>query len=240
MERTYRKRVKARGLVSFQVTVKETDLWVSSDQNLFKATHDLVLKYRHQLETYIQSHPVFLTTLEPYPIDPYAPLMIKEMIAATRTAGVGPMAAVAGAIAQFVGQELLKDFTKQVIIENGGDIFLKISRDATVSIWAGRSPLSAKFGLKVHKRQMPLGICCSSGTVGHSLSFGRADAICILSASAVLADGMATALGNRIKQKSDLDHIAQWAEPLKGVMGVVAVMQDKMAAWGDVELVDFN
>ncbi|RPI78755.1 MAG: UPF0280 family protein [Desulfobacteraceae bacterium] len=240
MERIYRKQVKARGLVSFQVMVKETDLWVSADHDLFKTTHDLVLEYRHQLETYIQAYPLFLTTLEPYPIDPFAPQMIQEMIEATRTAGVGPMAAVAGAIAQFVGRALLKDFTKQVIIENGGDIFLKVDRDTTVSISAGSSPFSGRIGIQVHKKQMPLGVCCSSGTVGHSLSFGRADAICILAASAVLADSAATALGNRIKQKADLDHIAQWAQPLKGVSGVVAIMQDKIAAWGDVELVHFR
>jgi hypothetical protein len=237
MERIYRKRVRARGLVSFPVIIKETDLWVSTDRDLSRETHELVFKYRHQLETYIQSHPLFLTTLDPYPEDPYAPLIIKEMIHDACTAGVGPMAAVAGAIAQFVGQDLLKDFTKQIIIENGGDIYLKVNRVANVSIWAGKSPLNAKFGLRVAKQQMPLGVCCSSGTVGHSLSFGQADAVCVLSASAVLADAAATAIGNHIKQKSDLDEIAQWAEQIKGVSGLVIVMGDKMAAWGEVELV---
>ena len=99
-ERTYRKRVNAGDLVSFHVAVKETDLWVSADQNLEKETRDLVLNQRHQLENYIGIHPDFLTTLKPYPEDPYAPPMIKEMIETTRDLGVGPMASVAGAIAQ--------------------------------------------------------------------------------------------------------------------------------------------
>jgi ApbE superfamily uncharacterized protein (UPF0280 family) len=100
MERSYRKRVKAKGLVSFQIAMKETDLWVSAERRLEAETRDLVLNKRQQLETYIHTHPDFLTTLQPYPEDPYAPPMVREMIEASREIGVGPMASVAGAIAQ--------------------------------------------------------------------------------------------------------------------------------------------
>ena len=131
-ERAYRKRVKARGLVSFHVAVKETDLWVSAERSLENETRDLILNHRQQLEGYIHSHPDFLTTLQPYPEDPYAPPLVKEMIEAARGIGVGPMASVAGAIAQFVARGLLQ-LTDQVIVENGGDIFLKTNRPATVS-----------------------------------------------------------------------------------------------------------
>ena len=175
--------MKASDLVSFQVRVKETDLWVSTGERLEKETRDLVLHARHQIESYISSHPDFLTTLKPYPDDPLAPPVVKEMISATRPSGVGPMASVAGAIAEFVGQGLLKS-TGQVIVENGGDIFLMAKRPVTVSIFAGASPLSEKLGLLIPTGQMPLGVCTSSGTVGHSLSLGAADAACVLSASA--------------------------------------------------------
>ena len=151
-ERTYRKRVNARGLVSFHVVVKETDLWVSADQNLEKETRDLVFNQRLQLENYISTHPEFLTTLKPYPEDPYAPPMVKEMIEATRALGVGPMASVAGAVAQYVGRGLLER-TDQVIVENGGDIYMKTNREATVSVFAGESPLSGKIGMKAGKAE---------------------------------------------------------------------------------------
>ena len=233
---TYRKRIKGRDLVSFHVSVKETDLWVSADRNLEKDTRDLIFDYRHQLESYIRSHSAFLTTLSPYPEDPHAPLMVREMINKTRTIGVGPMASVAGAMAQFVANGLL-EMTQQVIVENGGDIFLKVNRPVTVSILAGDSPLSEKIGLTIPTRQMPIGICSSSGTVGHSLSMGVADVVCLLSSSAVLADGAATALGNRIKSKEQLEIVAQWAEKMEGILGGVVVIGDNMAAWGDVELV---
>lgn len=235
-ERTYRKRVNARELVSFHVAVKETDLWVSADQNLEKETRDLVLNQRYQLENYIGMHPDFLTTLKPYPEDPYAPPMVKEMIEATRELGVGPMASVAGAIAQYVGHGLLK-WTDQVILENGGDVFLKTNRAVTVSIFAGESPLSGKIGVKIPQEKMPLGVCASSGTVGHSLSLGSTDIVCIISPSAVLADGAATALGNRIRDEKDLEKIADWADEMEGISGGLAIVKDKVAAWGEVELV---
>ncbi len=235
-ERHYRKRVNARDLVSFRVVVQETDLWVSADRRLEEETRDLILVHRYQLERYIQSHPNFLTTLQPYPEDPYAPSLVKEMIEVTRGVGVGPMASVAGAIAQYVARGL-QQWTDQVIVENGGDIFLKANRPVTVSIFAGESPLSGKIGVMIPKENMPMGICSSSATVGHSLSMGVADLVCLLSSSAVLADGAATALGNRIKSKTELEKIASWADQIKGISGGLVIVGDKMATWGEMELV---
>ncbi len=235
-ERTYRKRTRAKDLVSFHVAVKETDLWVSAERILEDETRDLVLEHRHQLEHYIQSHPDFLTTLQPYSEDPYAPSLVRAMIEASRVVGVGPMASVAGAIAQYVAKGLYQ-WSDQVIVENGGDIFLKANRPVTVSILAGGSPLSGKIGVVIPKEQMPLGICSSSATVGHSLSMGVADLVCLLSPSAVLADGAATALGNRIKSKTALEKVALWANQIMGITGGLVIVGDKMATWGEIELV---
>ena len=236
MDRTYRQRVNTGDLVSFQVAVKETDLWVSADRKLEGKARDLVFDCRTGLEDYINSHESFLTTLQPYPEDPFAPSMIKTMIHATKQVGVGPMASVAGAIAQFVGEGLLQ-FTDQVIVENGGDIFLKTNRPVIVSIYAGESPLSEKFGLKIPTHQMPLGVCSSSGTIGHSLSMGLADLVCTIASSAALADGTSTALCNRVKNKQDLENIPQWAGEIHGIMGGIAILGDSMIPWGEVELV---
>jgi ApbE superfamily uncharacterized protein (UPF0280 family) len=235
-ERTYRKRIRPQGFFCFQVAVKETDLWVCAGRHLETETRDLVFASRHQLETYIRSHPNFSNSLVPLKEDPYAPLIVREMIRASGKACVGPMAAVAGAIAQQVGEGLLS-LTDQVIVENGGDIFLKADRPLTVSIFAGTSPLSGRFGLLIPTRQMPLGVCSSSGTIGHSLSQGMADVICLLSASAALADSAATALGNRIKKKRDLENVAEWAGQIEGILGGVVIVNDAMATWGNIELV---
>ncbi len=224
-------------MTSFHVAVKETDLWVSADRNLVKETTDMVFEYRDQLERYIRSHPEFATSLLPYGEDPYAPTMIREMIDVTRRLGVGPMASVAGAIAQYVGRGLLQ-ITDQVIVENGGDIFLKAGRPVTVSIFAGDSLLSEKFGFLISERQMPLGVCSSSARVGHSLSMGIADVVCLLSPSAVLADGAATAIGNRIMSKKDIEKVADRANEIEGLAGGVAIVGDRLATWGEVELVE--
>jgi len=234
-ERTYREKVTAKDLLFFRVVVKETDLSVHADVKLENQARDLVFDSRHQLETYMRFHPGFATSLLPRAEDPYAPPIVKEMIRATRKVDVGPMAAVAGAIAQYVGEGLL-GFTDQVIVENGGDIFLKADRPLSVSVFAGASPLSGKIGLQIPLRQMPIGICTSSATVGHSLSMGITDALCLLSSSAALADGAATALGNRVKKKADLDKVASWAGQIDGIVGGIAIVGDRMVAWGDIEL----
>jgi ApbE superfamily uncharacterized protein (UPF0280 family) len=235
-ERLYRKRVRSGGLVTFEVAVKETDLQVKAEKRLEKETRDLILSCRHQIESYISTHPDFLTTLNPYPDDPLAPPLVKEMIECTKHLGVGPMASIAGAIAQYVGLGLLQ-WTREVIVENGGDIFLKANRAVTVSVFAGMSPLSEKVGLLVSPRKMPLGICSSSATVGHSYSMGVADVACMLSPSATLADAAASAMGNRIKNKKDADRIGEWAEKMSGVTGALVIVGEKMATWGEIELV---
>lgn len=236
-KRTYRKRIKAGDMASFHISIKETDLWINADIDLEKQSRDLVFDCRHQIETYIRRHPLFANALLPYEEDPYAPPLVREMIDTTKRLKVGPMASVAGAIAQHVGIGLLK-LSDQVIVENGGDIFIKANRPITVSIFAGTSPLSERYGLLVPVRQMPLGVCSSSAKVGHSLSMGIADVVCILSSFASLADGAATALGNRIKKKKDVEEAAAWANNINGILGGVVIVEDKMAAWGDIELVE--
>ena len=234
-EHPYRKRVHPRDLISFRVLIKETDLLVSSSRDLTQQTKERVYHYRRQLEDYIRSKSDFLSTLLPFPEDPFAPEIIREMISATRMFGVGPMAAVAGAIAQFVGSDLLKH-TEEVIVENGGDIFVKTKRPVTVSIFAGSSRLSDKLGLIIHPEEMPTGICTSSATVGHSLSLGTADAVCIVAQSASIADAAATALGNRITKRSKLKSVVESMRGFKDINGGVVVIGKTMATWGEIEL----
>lgn len=234
-ERTYRNELLNNNLKSFNVTVRETDLFVSSDKKYADIVRNAVLKYRSFIESYIASHPEFLKTLSPFPDDPLAPGIVRDMIKSSKIADVGPMAAVAGAIAQFVGCELLKK-TPNVIIENGGDIFLKTENDVQVGIFAGQSVLSGKVKIKIKKEEMPLGICTSSASVGHSISFGAADAVCIKSKSASLADAAATALGNKVKSEKDIEKVLNEGALMPGVLGIIIIMDDHLGAWGEMEL----
>ena len=148
--------------------------------------------------------PDLLTALVPFPVGDDAPAIARAMAEAAAKVNVGPMAAVAGAFAEFVGRDLLK-YSPEVIVENGGDIFLKSTKSRLVGVYAGEdSPLTGQVALKIEPLDTPLGVCTSSGTVGHSLSFGKADAVVALSRSTALADAAATAIGNIVKAETDV------------------------------------
>ena len=233
--RTYRHWVEGRDLVSFKVIVKESDLYIRASSNLQRKAYRLVVKYRSILEKYIEQHPIFLTSLEPIAVNKDAPRIVKLMAEAGEKAKVGPMAAVAGAIADFVGTELAT-FSPEVIIENGGDIYLKSSRKRVVGIYAGKSPLTGKVGLEINGEDTPIGISTSSGTVGHSLSFGKADAATAVAESATLSDAAATAIGNLVKVPEDMTQALEFAQGIQGLKGVLIIKDDKMAVWGELRL----
>lgn len=221
--------------MAFEVRVKETDLFVKAERHLAREALASVKRARGTLEGYIRAHPRFRTTLEPYAVEDDAPLLVVDMARAAERAGVGPMAAVAGAVAEYVGRDLL-ELSAEVVVENGGDVFLATRTPRLMGIWAGSSPLSGKVALKIAPRQTPMGVCTSSGTVGHSLSFGCADAAVVLSPSTALADAAATALGNLIQGPQDIPKALERARRIEGVTGAVLIVGDRLGACGDVEL----
>jgi len=235
-DRTYRSFVKDDRLESFRVVVKETDLLVRAETLLENETRDLVLKHRLPLERYAEDYPGFLQTLTPFPEDLLAPSVVRTMIWAAQKAGVGPMAAVAGAIAEYVGKDLLA-YSREVMVENGGDIFINTNFPITLAVFAGTSPLSNKLGLRVDSPGSAMGVCTSSGTVGHSLSFGSADAIVVISESAALADAAATAVGNSVSKKTDIATAVNVGKNIQGVLGLVIIVGAELGVWGSVELV---
>ena len=240
-ERFYRQQYRQEDLHYFQVVLRETDLSIGVRRErispeLARWVKELVQELRSLLEGYIERDPVFQHTLEPHEVLPGAPQIAADMAHAGRLAGVGPMAAVAGAFSQYIGRALLSR-TRDVVVENGGDIFLKSARKRRIGIFAGRSPLSNRLALEVRPEDTPLGICTSSGTIGHSLSLGRADAAVILSPSAILADAVATAAGNLVQEPGDVQKAAEFALGIEGVTGAVVIKEDRLAACGSLKLV---
>jgi ApbE superfamily uncharacterized protein (UPF0280 family) len=233
--RIYRHWIKDGDLASFSVTVKETDLYLRAQRNLKEEALQAILKYRAALEKYIEQHPSFLTTLEPFPVAEDAPKIVRQMAESAQKVGVGPMAAVAGAIAEGVGRELIK-LSPEVIVENGGDIFLKILKRRLVGVYAGNSPFTGRIALQIEPVETPLGICTSSGMIGPSLSFGRADAVIVLSSSTTLADAAATAIGNLIKEASDIPKGITFAQRITGLKGVLIIKENKIGVWGEIKI----
>jgi len=234
-ERTYRNKILNNNLTTFNATVRESDIFVRADYDLRETTLSAIHKYRSYLEAYISSHPEFLTSLRPVQFDDFAPPVIRDMIIAGRKADVGPMAAVAGAIAEYVGRDLLQ-YSKNVILENGGDIFIESQQDIHVGIHAGNSPLSDRLSIIIHEEEMPMGICTSSGTVGHSLSFGKADAVCVKAKSVALADAAATAIGNVVKSRRDISRALETGMKIDDIIGIIVILEDQFGAIGDIEL----
>ena len=236
-KRTYRSLVAHGDLVSFEVRIRETDLQILAGKDLRDAASAAVFLYRSQLEGYIARYPGFVTSLIPLPLDPTAPPIVKAMLAAGQAAEVGPMAAVAGAMAEYVGLNLLAAGAGEVVVENGGDIYFCRNQESVVGIFAGASPLSNRVGLKIPASLMPLGICTSSGTVGHSLSLGEADAVTVLAKDTALADAVATLVGNAVQPGQSLEAALAKAPDVPGVLGVVIIRGEELGAWGEVELV---
>lgn len=248
--RVYRSLTSAKDLVGFKVIEEESDLFILADSDLSSESKELLLKYRTQIKNYIKKNPQFQTSLEPYYVvaeqsSAKIPDIIKKMADVSAKAGVGPMAAVAGAISEFVGMGLLKLSpegsvplrAKNVIIENGGDIFIKTAVSRKIGIFAGKSKFSNKLAIEISPEKTPLGVCTSSGTVGHSLSFGKADAVCIVASSATLADACATSAGNIVKTEADVQKAINFAKEINGIIGAVVIIGDKIGIWGDIKIV---
>lgn len=235
-KRTYRNLAQKENLVSFRVAVKETDLFVHARRPLEKMTRDFTLRHRGYIEAYIEKNQDVAKTFNPWHINGPAPIIVKNMAKAGEEAGVGPMAAVAGAIAEHVGRDLLT-YSDEVIVENGGDVFIKANSPVTVAIYAGGSPLSMQIGLRVNSVRKALSVCTSSGTVGHSFSLGKADAVCVVSESCSLADAAATSICNQVKSKTDIQKAIDFGKSIKGVVGLIVIMDDEIGLWGKLEIV---
>lgn len=234
--RTYRQPVP--GLDCFRVAVGETDLWIETSFECKNKIESMVRNIRIQLRDFIERNPTFRTTLEPW--DPNlstgsTPEIVSSMIIASGKAGVGPMAAVAGATAGMIGQALYRE-GETLIIENGGDIFLASPTDRMIGIFAGNSPFSQQIALRIPAGLSPLGICTSAGTVGPSFSFGKADAVIVLAPNPALADASASAIGNRVLTADDLESAASWARGIPDLLGVMIIAGSSFAAWGSIEI----
>lgn len=235
-ERTYRQGLRRGNLAAFRVAVQETDLWIQADRPLQAAARESVLHHRHQLEGFIRRYPAFAASMAPWPLSEPAPPIVRQMCAAAAGARVGPMAAVAGALAAAVGSDLLTQ-SAEVVVENGGDVFIKTQGTFTIGIYAGNSPLSMRIGLQFESAATPFGVCTSSGTVGHSLSLGRADAVCVVGPSCALADAAATAIGNHVRSPEDIQTAIDYGKTIDGLDGIVIVAGEQMGFWGNLRVV---
>lgn len=228
----YRSFVGSKDLITSRVLIKQTDLLISGLKDLGQEAEMLARKYRRQIEDYIETHPYFARAMSPVPRDPFAPRIINTMIESSARANVGPMACVAGAIAEYVGLGLLP-YSQEVIVENGGDSFV-FSRKKKEFLLLAETCELAGLRIALQPSDRPIGVCTSSGKSGHSLSLGEADAVMAFGPSASLADAAATAIANIVKDPSHVKEGIRISQEI-GLFGVVILIGDHMGAWGEIE-----
>lgn len=231
--RAYRAVMEPEGLACYGVAIKESDLHVCTRTNLSERAMESLASRRRELEDYLGGHPSFGTAFRPMPVVSGAPGIVLDMGKAAEVFDVGPMACVAGAIAQYVGTDLLCH-SGEVIVENGGDIFLAGGGRRKVRVFAGGS--SPLVHITVEDRPEGVGLCTSSATVGPSVSLGTADAVTVLATTATLADAAATALGNMVFAAEDIEGALRAAAGFGDVLGAIIVAGGSVGAWGEVEL----
>ncbi|MBN2200842.1 UPF0280 family protein [bacterium] len=210
---------------------RETIVTLICDPAFFDAGERSLRRSRDCVEAYIASDPEYRDTHAPYAPRENADRLVLRMADEAARAGVGPMASVAGALADACLADLLAAGADEAVVDNGGDIALFIRRPIRVGLYAGASPMTG-LAFDVAPRPGVFGICTSSGTVGHSFSYGRADAAVVIAANAALADAAATALGNRVRSAGDLESCFDFLQGLESVEGGLAILGDRMGMWG--------
>jgi ApbE superfamily uncharacterized protein (UPF0280 family) len=260
--------MKINDITKKRIKIGETDILLSTDLKEH-GLPNFILKQRFELKKYIQKNPDFLNSFEPVLVGKFSdrvalngnngltydeiPIIVSLMSRAGRKAEVGPMAAVAGTISQLSMGFMIENGSKFTIVDNGGDIAIKTDRDVVVGLYAGESSLSGELGFRIKSKKTPMGICTSSGTVGHSISFGRSDSVTVFADEASIADALATSIANEAVGKNDSDAVQNSLEraddfkkSMRGVMVVVGeyagtlgkipklIHTDKKAVLGDL------
>lgn len=240
--RTYRNIINSKRFKSFTVSYKETDLQICTDYEAFNEEYatfvtEEIISLRTELTNYIKQNPEFKTSLLPIIVADDAPEIVKTMVSCSFASNTGPMSAIAGAFSQLVAEKLISkgDF-KELIIENGGDLYVKTEKSIAITIVASNSCLSNKIALVIPSEYTPLGVCTSSGTSGHSFSFGKADAVTVVCKSPILADAFATAIANKIKTKEDINNVLDYYGKIKSILSLVIIKDEIIGIKGKFKI----
>lgn len=240
--RFYRRTMDQGRLHSFVVAYKDSDLWIGVDPASFNKSipvfaRNELIKLRGQLEAYILENPDFVSSFTPLVPKLGSPCIVHQMCDAAKKTGTGPMAAVAGMFSEYLGKKILDQFDiKELVIENGGDIFLKLQSDMVIVIYAGNSALSCKIGIEIPAADTPLGICTSAGTVGPSVSYGKADAVMVACRNTALADALATSIGNKVCTAADINLQLAAVDVYPEIYSLLIICEGQVGIKGKYEL----
>lgn len=220
-ERTYRK-----------YTYRDANFSICCDE--FDAVTAEIVRQRTVLEAYIADHPEFAEALEPLGVTDEMPDVAKRMAEAAKAVGVGPMAAVAGVMAQLAVEAGMSAGASEAIAENGGDIYIAAENSVTVRLHAGQGSVASSLAFLIEAEDTPLAICSSSGKMGRSMSLGDCDLAAVVARDAGIADAAATRAANLVRSKEDIESALNTINAIKGVDGVLIVKDDAVGLQGNL------
>ena len=200
----------------------------------FDAVTADIVRQRRILESYIDRHPEFRRSLEPLELRGDVPEIAQRMARAAQLVGVGPMAAVAGAMAQCAAEAGLQAGAQEAIVENGGDIYLQAAETVAIGLDTGTTELANRLAFSLQPHDTPISICSSSGKMGHSQSLGECDLATVVAADAALADAAATQAANLVRTAEDVDPALQRVSAIDGIDGVMIVKNDRIGLAGQL------
>lgn len=220
---------------AFNVKLHTSDLHIIADYDLHEKAYAKLVEIRDLLDEHIRAHQDFLISLSPVPRPAVSPEIAAMMYRASELTGTGPMAAVAGAVAELVGRELLK-YSGTVIVENGGDIWLSIDKPLVMALYVNSIYFRDNLAIRIYPDQSPCSVCTSSPRLGHSLSFGKADSVTMIAADGAVADAAATMVCNAVQSENDMESALERGLSVQGVTGGLIVFRDRIAMQGNIEL----
>jgi ApbE superfamily uncharacterized protein (UPF0280 family) len=225
---------KGRQIKRTRIKIKQTIATLLCEERFIGLAYQEILKLRNIIENYIVDHPDFARSLFPVENDEQAPEIIQMMIRASGRVGAGPMSTVAGAISEYTAKALIQAGAGHVIMDNGGDIALKIDHPVVVGIYTGNARIN-NIGIRLTPKKETIGVCTSSGTIGHSLSFGCADAATVIAGDVLLADALATVLGNQIRERDQSEIETILSSLMRDdIEGMIVIIDDMMGVCGKI------
>jgi uncharacterized protein len=232
----YRNSVSIKDKYFYRLRYKYTDIFITSDRDILKELEEPVTSFYSGIEGIISHDRTFMKSLEPVKEKQYYPGYIKKMCQASYRFGVGPMAAVAGAVCDRIAEKI-SGKCGFLMIENGGDVFIKSKKPVRIGLFSYNSFFSDRLNIVIGAKQTPCGICSSSGTMGHSLNLGKSDLVTVMAESATMADAAATAVANSVLENADIGRSVRLYKKYKEVKGIIIIKDDRIGIWGNLQLV---
>ena len=211
-------------IVRKKIVIEETIANLITEEIYTKSVIDEIVFQRKILKEYIRENPDFGDSLVPINVSDSDPEIVKRMKVSSSKFGVGPMATVAGAIGYYAVKRAVEEGASHIVFDNGGDIIMFLREPILIGIYTGNKKTS-KYGIKMETLGEIYSVATSSGKIGHSLSFGKADSVTVLSSDPFLSDAAATSIGNRVKSPENIGEIIE-ENLVNGVDGIFIVIDE--------------